>query len=198
MVQFNPRGNIPIIRDTPFGPVVSTPKIEKAFKKNPNPSRPVGDAEFAHIADDKSRLFIVTMMTRPGAGVFLVDLEYHHYPPGSPKNHDFQMIVSVWSDMEWATIHVPIEHKELVEEVAKRNGMRLADGVPTLLGNGAPEVFPVNGDNVFTLENVADSPVYKGGGDKVMREQQRRIEEIIKEFERTNVDPIEGSGGMSE
>lgn len=173
----------------------ATPKRRKKKKR----TRDMADQEFQHLSDDKSRLFVVAMMSRPGAGIFVVDLEYNHFPPGSPKNEEFQMVISKWQGMSWMTIHVPIEYRGLVEEVAARNEMRLGDGIPTILGGtNGPQQFPVRGDNVFTLENAPNSPIYKGGEREVLKEQQRKIAEIIGNFERTHIDPIDGSGSISE
>ena len=58
-----------------------------------------------------------------------------------------------WLGDPWMVISVPFADKPLAEAVAQETGMRLADGVPHCFHAGGRDVFPLQGPNVWTLEN---------------------------------------------
>lgn len=131
---------------------------------NKNPldlSENLTDEEFTSLSKDEDKLFIVCMGGRPGIQLFFTDLEYNHFIPGTPINDRFNVLLEKWEGMAWVVIEVPMKYQSLVSEVAERNGMRIADGIPMILGEDV-SAFPLKGDNVFTLENAPDSVIYKG------------------------------------
>lgn len=139
--------------------------------------------QFADLSKDKSKLFIVSMIDRPGSSVFASDLEYNHFPPGTPLNDAYQFYIKKWEELTWVIIQVPMIYKELVWEIAERHGMRVADGIPMILSNKGRVSFPLQGDNVFTLENKSGSRVYEGAAARkeLLRQEKAEVDQIISD-----------------
>lgn len=119
----------------------------------------------AFVADPKWVHF-VGMLMRPGVGGCAETLEHTHYKPGTPANDLFQLHIIKWEDLVWGLISIPIEDRSKMDRAAAANGLRVADGVPTMVNGQGGELkvsrFPVENDRIFTLENVSGHPVYKG------------------------------------
>jgi hypothetical protein len=113
--------------------------------------------------EDPSRIHYIcmTMPPRPGCQLFCSILEYKFYPPTTDKNKLFILQVMKWEEMVYTVISIPIKDKAYAEAVAKTCGMRIANGVPTLLSQDKPKFFPINVDNAFTIENDPEHPIYK-------------------------------------
>ena len=126
------------------------------------------------------RYNIVCDLQRLGAMLFMTRLEYEHFPPDTEKNNIFDFIIVQWPDdfkMNWAVVSVPIEYKPYVYSIATECGLRVADGVPTILGGDNIQTFPLNGPNVFTLENISTSLIYESSVDQLA---QLKLEEHEK------------------
>jgi hypothetical protein len=129
--------------------------------------------------NDRDKLVIATLMSRPGAMQFSMELEETHFAPGTGRNPLFEMALLKWPEphIVWAVIIVPIEAKPWAQGIAKKHGLRLADGVPhfvewernvpllAAVRQLPPEltakphkVFPAKGANVFTLEHDHGKP----------------------------------------
>ncbi len=102
---------------------------------------------------------------RPGVEDCIQMLEQSYYKPGTDRNHLFIMRVLEWQDMLWVIVSIPIGEKAHMERVAQVNGLRVANGVPTMLSGDGVHRFPVSNDRVFTLENISGHPVYTNQGD---------------------------------
>lgn len=142
--------------------------------------------EFASLSKDKSRFFIVVMSMRPNTRVWSMDLEYTHYVPDTPRNDLFSFYQSKWQDIHWSVISIPIEDRHLAEEMASKHNLRIADGIPVILGGEKPEAFPLKGDNVFTIENTNEKL-----DDEEERRQcddiQNRFNAMVQALTATNV-----------
>jgi hypothetical protein len=139
-----------------------------------------------------AHLAVVTHWQRPGASNFIVTLEHDHYEPATKRNALMRIFTSLWLDTLWGVVLVPWNERELVKRHAKRCGLKLADGVPTLItveqGRATPEFFPT-GDHphIFTLENRKGSPVYEMSPGALMaslREEMHLIDEYVERFYR--------------
>ena len=62
--------------------------------------------------------------------------------------------------MVWAIVSIPISDRSLMERVATANGLRIADGVPTIYSTSGIDTFPLWSERVLTLENVRGHKVY--------------------------------------
>lgn len=145
----------------------------------------MSEKQFSALSEDEDKLFIICMETRPGMRLFLVDLEYNKFIPGTPLNDRFELFINKWEGIGWAVVAVPMKYKDFVWEVAERNGMRVADGIPMTLGNEGSVSFPLAGDNVFTLENATNSKLYNGAVDDLERDENEKCDVIISEHLRT-------------
>ena len=119
------------------------------------------EEEFCVFAEDESRTHYVCMISRPGIQECATKLEHMHYKPLTPRNDLMSLRALLWNEIPWFVISVPTEEKHLLEELVGTCGLRVANGIPMMLGAGCRERFPISGENVFTLENVAGHPVYR-------------------------------------
>ena len=118
---------------------------------------------------------------RAGVLLFMVRLEYLHFPPGTESNNDFQLLMIKWEDMVWAAIRIPKEKMEIAKTVAEETGIRIADGIPTVISTTrSQQIVPGNAMNVFALENIPGHPVYKGAHPQVIRAEDEEVRRIIE------------------
>ena len=129
--------------------------------------------------EDKSNIHFIIMMNppRPGGLLFSTVLEYKFYPPRTRKNEEFIFHIIRWESMVYAVVSIPMKDKHIAEAVCKKTGMRIADGIPTLLIGGEKKAkqFPIRGENAFSIENEPDHPMYKSVAHReafLAREQQ--------------------------
>lgn len=121
-----------------------------------------GNDAFEKQGKDTSNLHLILDMTRIGGNLFGVRMEYTYFAPRSGRNGLFQMVLMKWpaQGMMWAVLSFPIEYKPQAEAVANECGLRLADGVPHVFDHSGAHTFPLEGDTVFTLENIHNHQVY--------------------------------------
>ncbi len=136
---------------------------------------------------------IVGLSCRPGCSEYFQALEQAWFTPSTPLNYDFEYRLFKWQEMLYEIGSVPLEKKHLCFEMAEKMGMRLANGVPHVLGGGLTgklttlmdgveaAVFPLSNPNTFTLESERGSPIYEGRSEEVKVESQRRRDEIKKQ-----------------
>lgn len=76
--------------------------------------------------------FIIGGGGRPGWTSFIVEVEYTLYTPDTPKNAEFELIISEFppgTQLLWTTFIVPTKDVELIQQVAKKYGYELKQGV---------------------------------------------------------------------
>jgi len=124
---------------------------------------PVSDEELRKFGEDKRLIHFAGLINppRPGVRLFAVKLEYFYFEPGTPKNDEYIFHIVNWEEMVWGVISIPKEYMDLAKKVAAEAGLRIADGTPHMIIGGGQRRFPMNTNNVFTLENVSDHLVYK-------------------------------------
>lgn len=144
------------------------------------------NAELQEAANDPTQFHIVGDINRIGVNLFMIKLEYTHYPPRSGKNHLFTFRILKWPQdefaMHWVICSIPIEDRELAEGLLEECGLKLADGVPMMLGQDQ-HVFPMNSKRVFTLENTAGHPIYNDpqAAEELRAKQEKEIEDILEQ-----------------
>jgi hypothetical protein len=137
------------------------------------------------LAKDQSRLFVVGMVNpmRPGVRKFAMTLEHTHYSPfNEARNNKFELIFSPWEGMHFMLVVVPMEDKAKCDEVADACGLRLNDGVPTIIDGQGPKPFFLNGKNVWTLESKAGSRIYSEGPQKLIEEEDAELDVLMEEL----------------
>lgn len=120
--------------------------------------------DFIKQGNDTSKLHLILDISRIGGTLFGVKMEYTYFPPRSGLNHLFEMAILKWPkdfSMMWSIMSFPIEFKPQAEAIAEECGLRLADGVPNMIGGNEVQVFPLNGETVFTLENIRNHQIYQ-------------------------------------
>lgn len=140
---------------------------------------------------DQKHIHYVGMIKppRPGVRLCAIKLEYTHFIPGTPSNDDFLLRVLEWCGMVWIMISIPKDKSNFMEKVAAECGLRIAKGIPTLIGGGANDSFPVNNDNMFTLENISGHPIYSNDLAKlgqILGEEEAEMEAIEKKWRSRN------------
>jgi hypothetical protein len=123
----------------------------------------------AKLDPTKVGLLCILSPRRIGALSFIVFLEHRHFPPGTPENEHFNVVLMPWEGMRFALVVIHKRHLPVADELARTLGLRRANGVPTLIGENArlaalgttrPEDrrdekrFPLDLPNVFTMENI--------------------------------------------
>lgn len=122
---------------------------------------------------------------RPGAELCFTELEHTYFPPGTDLNKDFIMRLINWEGIIWSIVSIPKTEISLMEEVAAKNGLRLAEGIPHIFSQKGTKAFPIkDNERIFTLENIADHPVYANdpkNTDKILAEEMAKMEKIFSE-----------------
>jgi hypothetical protein len=127
----------------------------------------------------KDNIHLVTMTTRPGSFALITAIEWFWFSPRKNLNHLFNLTLIKWEGLDWLVVSIPKYKLQEVKKLAKQLGMRIANGVPTMIRYIEPGekpdrtwdgagifIFPggsVNGsDNrdMFTIENDSGSPIY--------------------------------------
>lgn len=122
--------------------------------------------------EDPKWVHFVAHIQRPGVQGCMETLENTHYAPGTERNKLFELRMIKWEGLVYALISIPKEEREYMTRAAAANGLRIANGYPTMLsgdgkGNLKVEHFPARSDSVFTLENVPGHPVYMQSMDRL-------------------------------
>lgn len=119
------------------------------------------DEEMCAFFQRPELIHFVGLAQRPGVVDCITTLEHAHYEPETARNALFTLRYLPWENMPWFIVSIPIEERAYMDRVAAAHGLRIADGVPTLLCSEGTIHFPVSNERVFTLENVPGHPVYK-------------------------------------
>ena len=103
--------------------------------------------------NDPEQFYVVAMATRNGVHDFMHEVEFTLFAPDTPKNDLFELSTLVWKGMLYLICGVPKEYGERLKVIARSQGMKVCDGVPTMMAQGEKTIFPLSGPNVWTLEN---------------------------------------------
>lgn len=145
----------------------------------------VTTADLEKLAENPKLFHVVTMLERPGAAYYFNFLEYNYFPPATSLNEEFEYRIFNWNGLRWGIGTFPIEKKQVAYETAEKTDMRLADGVPILIGPNGNNTFPLSSDRVFCLENAAGSSLYQEGGRQdIQIEENLKIEKLWAEHAR--------------
>lgn len=114
---------------------------------------------------------------RIGTLLFSQKLEYDHYTPETPAEHDFIPMKIFWPEeekdrIEWWVIRIPYKDLPVAKAVAASSAipMRIGDGVPNLIDAEGVKSWPWPGPNVFTLENTERSGAYDNRKHRMLQE----------------------------
>ena len=145
------------------------------------------EEELRRFSNDERFIHFVSMSTprRPGVMLFAIKLEYRYFPPGTERNDDFVLHVINWQNMIWMLVSIPRECMSLAKKIAAESGLRIVDGIPTIITPEGTQPFPMGSDNVFALENVPGHAVYGhefGEIEKLLAQENEEITEILDDF----------------
>jgi hypothetical protein len=103
--------------------------------------------------NDPIKFYVVAMATRNGVHDFTKRVEDTYFPVGTPANDLLEIGTTVWLGMLYLILAVPSDYTDRVKQCAREEGMKVCDGVPTMIENGTKQFFPLRGPNVWSLEN---------------------------------------------
>lgn len=149
----------------------------------------LGDGQYSYESEDvfvdfaanERLIHYACMAKRPGFEELSTKLEHTHYKPLTARNELMSMRAFLWNGVLWYVISIPSEERHLLENMAGSYGMRVANGVPMMLGHNCRMHFPIHGKNVFTLENVSGHPVYRND-DAINRAMQQAEHETAEKI----------------
>ncbi len=98
---------------------------------------------------------------RPGVTDCLQTLEHTHYPPDTPKNELFTLVILKWQEIEWVVASIPSNDHFHMASAARAHGLRVVRGKPMILTGDGVHSFPIEARRLYTLENTPSHPVYK-------------------------------------
>lgn len=167
-------------------------KVPDEMKRTGPEKHPFGVMERENSAliaqgKDTTKLHLIVDMNRIGGKLFNVKMEYTFFAPRSGKNYLYEMVLMKWPDPSfaqflWAICSFPIEFRPQAEAVAKECGLRLANGIPTIFDQDGAHHFPLDGETVFTLENITGHQVYDNdpkNQERLREEENAACDEII-------------------
>lgn len=128
---------------------------------------PISELVF-HVTRDDGRVFLVSMGNRVAAPALVAAIEWYWYAPGTPRNRFFDTWFVMWQEMAWYVCAFPIGRFAAVKSLARRLGLRIADGTPLLMQASGESWFPGarlpdgrSNRSMFTVENDTGSPIYR-------------------------------------
>lgn len=144
-------------------------------------------------------VFFHTIMPRPGWAEFTADLEYNHYPPGTPNNELIKMFWTVIPPRHefpvWLNfLGVPKQDEHLAEQAAATAGLRFSkdDVASTIISPEGMFSCPLTGKNIYAMSNISSHPIYALGPnnvplDTLLRQDEKAARDIAasKGFMRT-------------
>jgi len=145
------------------------------------------EEELRRFSNDERFVHFVGMATprRPGVMLFAIKLEFWYFPPDTEKNDDFVLHRIEWQSMLWMVVSIPRQYMDLAKKIAAESGLRIVDGIPTIITPEGTQPFPMGSDNVFALENVPGHAVYGhefGEIEKLLAQENEEITEILDDF----------------
>jgi hypothetical protein len=141
---------------------------------------PETEAEFvaAVTADDDKVHIITTPLSRIGSTTFAGLVEYWWFHPTKPENDLFDLHSMRWEGELYSVISFPTEHFSNAVAWAAVLGMRLVDGVPTLIGG------PPKPDGTPTIKYFPGGILSNGTDNRQMHTLERSQEIETKFTER--------------
>ena len=103
---------------------------------------------------DPNKYYVVALDQRWGSKAYTTAIEYRYFPPSKPDlNEKFEISVIDCKNLPFYVMSVPRAFEKTAKKVARQFGMKVCDGTPTLHHQSIVKQFPLQGSNVWTLEN---------------------------------------------
>lgn len=110
---------------------------------------------------DPNKFYVAAYWERWGALAYITTVEHKLFNPNNPElNKNFNMYTTESGSMKYFVMEVPEEYEERVKAIAVRMGLKVCDGTPNGRIRGKAAVFPLQGSNVWTLENRKRPPCH--------------------------------------
>jgi hypothetical protein len=125
------------IRDASFDPK----KVVDPGKDSSEYYKAIQSESFVDLVDDNPDwLFLTSLIDRPGFEEFSKELESTYFQIDTEKNFEFQIILTVWVGLRWATLIFPDSFEIAAREIASKHGLviKMARRFYTLLIDNTP------------------------------------------------------------
>lgn len=124
-------------------------------------SREEALSDFQEFIGRKEYIHFTGLFNRDGVQPFVEFIEHEYYKPFTNRNPLFHFRVIEWEDMTFVFMSIPVMERHYIDNNASKFGLRIADGVPTLISGTSTKIFPANNERVYTFENVSGHPTYE-------------------------------------
>jgi hypothetical protein len=145
---------------------------------------------------DPSTVVFASMWDRIGITGWMTQLEYTYFRPDTPANEQINVFMMKWPDnfpMFWVLVQIPRTHEKVAKELLYFHGLKVggendpegARGYTFMvLGPKGEEKFPLQGENIFCLENHSKGTkhvAYTNDPEK-LKAAKAAEDEIVKRF----------------
>lgn len=88
-------------------------------------------------------------------------LEFTYYRPNTPRNDLLLLRMVELMGIVWSIASIPITEKAFMEDIARKNDVRIVASIPTVFDDEARRHFPLDSARIYTLEETRHHPVYQ-------------------------------------
>lgn len=78
------------------------------------------------------RVSLVHHVARIGAAAFVAAIEWYWYAPGTPRSRFYDSYTTNWQGIDWIVTRLPIGRLDACRGLARRLGLRIANGTPRI------------------------------------------------------------------
>lgn len=142
---------------------------------------------------------------RVGVNGWMTELEYTHFKPDTEANNDFWLSLMKWPDdskMLWVIVTIPSSYEKIALALLWKHGLKTMVGHTHMaIDSKGPHVFPLQGENVFCLENHSQggpNVIYTNDPTKLAEARQHERDNICAKFHREHEAWLRTPEGMKE
>lgn len=131
------------------------------------------------------------LLMRPGLNAWIVEIEYTMFKPDTDANDGFHLAYVAWPDdcpVPYCVATFEERAQEFAESILWKHGLRKVNKgfTQVVLGGGKAERFPIEGPNIFFLENHskgASNVIYTNDPVKIEAARKHETEQCQKFFD---------------
>jgi len=124
-------------------------------------------------------VYIIGALFRKGTLSFATSLEYDCYPPDTEANDLYNIFQLQYCGMPYYIIEIPHNGFDIVQKIAKDNGLRLVNGKPAS-ADLTPFRLVCNAEQCFTLETIYDADMNPDNWAQQLKDEQESVRQRLK------------------
>lgn len=117
---------------------------------------------------------------RVGLMICLTELECNHYASGSSNSGNIIFHYMTWNGFHWVMTTIHGKDSVFMEKAARENGLKVVKGPPSVMRDKEIFLFPLSGDNIFTLVGASEKTPDKKSYLELIAEEDRKIREFVE------------------